>query len=175
MWQISDKKLQSFEEIFGKIEDPKDKEQTGVTEIEIEKLVPFHNHPFKLYEGQRLDNMVTSIKEMGAMVPIIVRKTDSNFYEILSGHNRVNAAKLAGVDKIPAVVKGNLTDDEAMLIVIETNLMKRSFSDLLPSEKARALKEHHDALSRQGERTDLINEIRNFIKASEIKDDKTCS
>jgi len=175
MWQMSDKKLQSFEEIFGKIEDPKNKEQAGVTEIEIEKLVPFHNHPFKFYEGQRLDDMVISIKEMGVMVPIIVRKTDSDFYEILSGHNRVNAAKLAGLDKVPAVIKENLTNDEAMLIVTETNLMQRSFSDLLPSEKAKALKSHHDALSRQGARTDLINEIRNLVKASEIKDDKTCS
>jgi len=175
MWQMGDKKLQSFEEIFGKIEDPKDKEQTGVTEIEIKKLVPFHNHPFKLYEGQRLDDMIISIKEMGVMVPIIVRKTDSDFYEILSGHNRVNAAKLAGLDKVPAVIKENLTDDEAMLIVTETNLMQRSFSDLLPSEKAKALKAHHDALSRQGARTDLINEIRNLVKVSEIKADKTCS
>ncbi|MDK2919950.1 MAG: ParB family transcriptional regulator, chromosome partitioning protein [Candidatus Petromonas sp.] len=170
---MSEKKLQSFEEIFGKIEEPT--ENTGVIELDIDTLKPFHNHPFKIYEGKRLDDMVQSIKEMGVMLPIIVRKSENETYEILSGHNRVNAARLAGLDKVPAVIKDNLTDDEAMLVVTETNLMQRSFSDMLPSERAKSLKAHHDALSQQGVRTDLINEIKNLVNADKIEDSETSS
>lgn len=169
------KKLQSFDEIFGKTKDTINNKNREVKEIDIDKLVSFYDHPFKLYSGQRLADMVISIKEMGIMVPIIVREIKSDTYEILSGHNRVNAAKLAGLKKVPAVIKENISDDEAMIIVTETNLMQRSFSDLLPSEKAKALKIHHDALSRQGARTDLINEIKNLMKSSQIKDYETCS
>lgn len=173
---MNEKKLQSFEDIFGTIEEPKtDKQESQLNELKISKLIPFHNHPFKLYEGQRLEDMITSIKELGVMVPIVVRKINPEEYEILSGHNRVNAAKLANLDKVPVVIKENLTDDEAMLIVTETNLMQRSFSDLLPSEKAKALKAHHDALSNQGARNDLIMEIKNLVKSSHIEDSETCS
>ncbi len=170
---MNEKKLQSFEDIFGKIEEPK--ETAGVSEIEIDSLKPFHNHPFRIYEGQRLNDMVESIKEMGVMLPIIALKKSNDEYMILSGHNRVNAAKLAGLSKVPTVIKEDLSDEEAMLIVTETNLMQRSFSDMLPSEKAKALKAHHEALSKQGARTELINEIKNLVKASEIQSKGTCS
>ena len=86
-------------------------------DLAIADLVPYANHPFKLYEGERLYDMIRSIRERGVIVPVIVRPVDKGdgTYEILSGHNRVNAAKLAGLKKVPGVVKTGLTDDEAKL------------------------------------------------------------
>ena len=127
-------KVRSFADIFGEDADPSPKQQAGVTEIEITKLSPFANHPFKLYEGERLNDMVTSIKELGVILPVVVRPKDNDNYEILSGHNRVNAAKIAGLEKVPTVIKEGLSDEEANLIVTETNLLQRSFADLSYSE-----------------------------------------
>lgn len=164
---MSDKKLQSFEDLFGKDTEQK-KEKAGITEVELIKLKPFPNHPFRLYEGKRLEDMVQSIKEMGIILPIIVRPSGADEYEILSGHNRVNAAGIAGLKTAPTIIKEDVNDDEAMIIVTETNLMQRSFTDLLPSEKAKSLKVHYDALTKQGRRTDLIFEIKNLLEAREI-------
>lgn len=153
----------SLDDLFGTdgTEDEKKVNDTrqGATELDISKLVSFKNHPFKLYEGQRLDDMVESIKEHGIITPIIVRKLDNGQHEILSGHNRVNAAKIAGLNNAPVVIKENLTDEEAMLIVTETNVIQRSFWELSHSEKARVIAERHNAIKNQGRRIDLINEI----------------
>jgi len=128
--------------------------------INIEKLVPFANHPFKLYEGQRLADMVESVRENGIISPIIVRPTDGENYEILSGHNRVNAAREAGLTEVPAIVKNNLTDEEALFIVTETNLVQRSFADMKHSERAAALSVLYEAMKKKsGYRSDLLNEI----------------
>jgi len=167
---MSEKKLMSLADMFG--EDTEEKESVNQTEIDISKLVSFENHPFKLYEGERLENMVRSIKELGIIVPVIVRPKGDK-YEILSGHNRVNAAKTAGLLKVPAIIKENIEDEEAMLIVTETNLMQRSFSDMLHSERAAALEQHHKALASQGKRTDILKEIESLLKADEIKVDET--
>ena len=115
----------------------------GVTMLDIDSIKPFHNHPFHLYEGDRLDDMVESIRDYGILNPVIVRKIDDG-YEMLSGHNRQNAAKIAGLKKIPAIIKYDLPDTDAYVYVIETNLMQRSFSDLEISEKAAVLKERYD-------------------------------
>lgn len=137
--------------------------------IAIQLLIPYSNHPFKLYDDERLIDMVRSIKEMGVLLPIIVRPAvGSDKYEILSGHNRVNAAKEAGLLDVPAIVKNNLSDDEAKLIVTETNLVQRSFSDLSHSERAVALKSHMDAVSKQGKRNDLLEEIERLSNPDEI-------
>jgi ParB family chromosome partitioning protein len=149
-------------------------ETTGTETLAISQLMPFENHPFKLYEGKRLDDMVRSIKELGILVPIIVRPKGDNQYEILSGHNRVNAAELAGLDSVPVVIKENLSDKEAMLIVTETNLVQRSFTDLSHSEKAIALKTHMEAIKAQGKRTDIIKEINSLI-TSNLTDKKLLS
>ena len=167
---MSEKKLMSLDDMFG--ENTKDVEIKNQIEVETLKLVPFEKHPFKLYEGERFDNMVRSIKELGVIVPIIVR-AKGEFYEILSGHNRANAAKVAGLKKVPVIIKENLEDEEAMLIVTETNLMQRSFSDMLHSERAMALSEHHKALASQGKRTDILKEIEAMLKADEIKNEET--
>ncbi|MCL2253081.1 MAG: ParB/RepB/Spo0J family partition protein [Lachnospiraceae bacterium] len=142
----------------------------------IDELVSFAGHPFKLYEGEQLDDMVRSIKELGVIVPIIVRESpdgDLGIYEILSGHNRVNAAKLAGLKKVPAIIKVGLTDSEAKLIVTETNLVQRSFTDLSHSERAIALKTHIEAIKSQGKRKDLLSEIEKLSNPHEIKDSDT--
>jgi ParB family chromosome partitioning protein len=153
-----------------------DKEPGETTDsLFIDELVPFANHPFKLYTGERLDDMVRSIRELGVIVPVIVRPIGEGeeSYEILSGHNRVNAAKLAGLKKVPVVIKLDLTDEDAALIVTETNLVQRSFSDLSHSERAIALKQHMDAISKQGKRTDLLDEIERLSNPDEIKENGT--
>jgi len=131
---------------------------SGQTMISVNKVVPFHNHPFRLYEGKRLDDMVESIREHGILIPVIVQKI-ANGYEMLSGHNRWNAAKIAGIKEIPAIVKKNLTEREAYVYVIETNMLQRSFDDLLPSEKAAVLAERYEKVMCQGRRNDILEEI----------------
>lgn len=128
------------------------------TMISVENIVPFHNHPFRLYEGKRLDDMVESIREHGILIPVIVQKV-ADGYEMLSGHNRWNAAKIAGIMEVPAIVKENLTEREAYVYVIETNMLQRSFDDLLPSEKAAVLTERYEKVMCQGRRNDILEEI----------------
>jgi len=130
----------------------------GIVEIPVNKINPFPNHPFRLYQGERLDDLVESIKEHGIMNPVIVLRQGTE-YEMLSGHNRWNAAMLAGLKKIPAIVKEKLSKEEAYVYVIETNLMQRSFADLTPSEKAAVLKVRYDKEACQGKRNDIIAEI----------------
>ena len=130
----------------------------GIQMIQIKNIQPFHDHPFHLYEGEHLEDMITSVKEHGILNPVIVQKIDGG-YEMLSGHNRMNAAKLAGLKEVPAIVKTDLSEEEAYVYVIETNLMQRSFSDLLISEKAAVLKARYEKESCQGRRNDIIEEI----------------
>ena len=146
-----------------------------IQNLPLDKLQPFKQHPFKLYDNERLADMADSIKSNGVIVPIIVRPIDDFTYEILSGHNRAEAAKAAGLDTIPAIVREGLTDDEAMLVVTETNLLQRSFSDLLHSERAVTLSMHHEALKKQGKRTDLIEDIENMVNISSIAASETYS
>lgn len=130
----------------------------GIQMIQIKNIQPFHDHPFHLYEGERLEDMIASVKEHGILNPVIVQKIDGG-YEMLSGHNRMNAAKLAGLKEVPAIVKTGLSEEEAYVYVIETNLMQRSFSDLLISEKAAVLKARYERVSNQGKRNDILREI----------------
>ena len=132
--------------------------QNAQTMIPVDKIVPFHNHPFRLYEGERLNDMVESIREHGILNPVIVQKTEDR-YEMLAGHNRWNAAKIVGIKEIPAIVKEGLTGEEAYVYVIETNLMQRSFTDLLPSEKAAVLAERYDKVLYQRHREDIVKEL----------------
>ena len=130
----------------------------GVQMIPVEQIRPFHDHPFRLYEGERLQDMVESIRNHGVLSPVIVLKQNDG-YEMLAGHNRLNAAKIVGLKEIPAVVKNDLTDEEAYVYVIETNLIQRSFSELLPSERAVVLSERYEKISCQGRRNDIRREI----------------
>ena len=143
----------------------------GLRMLPIKKIRPFHDHPFHLYEGERLEDMVASVREHGILNPVIVQEIDGG-YEMLSGHNRMNAAKLVGLKEIPAIVKTDLSEEEAYVYVIETNLMQRSFSDLLISEKAAVLKARYEKGSCQGKRNDILKEIAKL--EGKALDDTTC-
>ena len=134
------------------------KRKDGVRMLGVDEIKPFHDHPFHLYEGDRLDDMIESVKDHGVLNPVIVRRTAEG-YEMLSGHNRQNAARLAGLKEIPAIIKENLSDEEAYVYVIETNLMQRSFSDLEISEKAAVLKERYDKVLYQRQRDAIMEEV----------------
>lgn len=143
----------------------------GLQMLSVKSIKPFHDHPFHLYEGERLEDMIASIKEHGILNPVIVQKVEDG-YEMLSGHNRLNAAKLAGLKEVPAIVKTGLSEEEAYVYVIETNLMQRSFSDLLISEKAAVLKARYERVSNQGKRNDILREIASL--EGKPLDDATC-
>ena len=130
----------------------------GLQSLPVDKIEPFHDHPFRLYEGERLNDMVESIREHGVLNPVIVRKKGRG-YEMLSGHNRLNAAKIAGLSEIPAIVKEELTEEEAYVYVIETNMIQRAFSELLPSEKAAVLAARYEKVISQGKRNDILRVI----------------
>lgn len=130
----------------------------GLQSLPIDKIKPFYDHPFHLYEGERLDDMVESIREHGVLNPVIVRKKGRGF-EMLSGHNRLNAANIAGLTEIPVIVKDGLSDEEAYVYVIETNVIQRSFADLAPSEKAAVLSARYEKVISQGRRNDILKEI----------------
>lgn len=135
-------------------------------EMEFDQMKHFSEHRFKLYTGKRLEDMVDSIKSYGILQPLILWHRGDE-YILLSGYNRRNAGMLAGLKKGPVVIKENLSHDEAVLIMAETNLRQRSFSDLRESERAFCLKQHYDALKSQGKRTDLINEIDALLNADD--------
>lgn len=140
----------------------------GLELLPVKSIKPFHEHPFHLYEGERLEDMIASIKEHGVLNPVIVQKVE-NGYEMLSGHNRLNAAKLAGLKEVPAIVKTGLSEEEAYVYVIETNLMQRSFSDLLISEKAAVLKARYEKGTCRGKRNDIVREIAR-LEGKELND-----
>lgn len=146
----------------------------GPTEMDLDRMEPFPDHKFRLYTGQRLADMVESVREYGILEPVILWKHEDR-HTILSGHNRVNAAKLAGLTKGPVVIRENLTYEDAVLIVTETNLRQRSFDDLSPSEKAFCLKQHYDAIKSQGRRNDLLEEIEGLLNPHKIKENQTLS
>lgn len=142
----------------------------GISFFAIKDIKLFHDHPFHLYEGERLKDMVESIREHGVLNPVIVRTCGAG-YEMLAGHNRMNAVNLAGLKEIPAIMKADLSDEDAYVYVIETNMIQRSFADLLPSEKAAVIAAHYDKVCCQGKRNDIIKELQ-LING--IETEKTC-
>lgn len=133
-------KLQSLDSIFG---------EATVSEkqsIDIDDLQAFKNHPFKVIEDDKMQDLIESIKRNGVLTPIIVRPTTENKYEIISGHRRSHASKVAGLKEIPAIIK-NLNDDEAIIEMVDGNIQRE---EILPSEKAFAYKLKQDALKHQG-------------------------
>ncbi len=150
-----------------------DNKSESIRILPLDKLQAFKNHPFKLYNGERFLDMVESIKANGVLVPIIVRIIDDAIYEILSGHNRVEAAKTAGLEEIQAIIKDNLSDEEALLIVTETNLLQRSFSELSHSERAITLAMHFEAIKKQGKRSDIVTEVEAILNTNDNNDSET--
>lgn len=118
-------------------------------------LYPFPNHPFRMYTEEKMREMVESVTEFGVISPIIVRPNpNGEGYEIVSGHNRVEACRRANINQIPAIIR-EIDDDTAIILMVDSNLRQRE--KLLPSEKARAYKMKMEALKRQGARTDLTS------------------
>lgn len=130
--------------------------------IKFGNIRDFLKHTFHIYTGERLNDMIESVRKNGILMPLLVRRIhdDPDFdYEMLSGHNRKNAGMLAGIEGALCIVKENLPDEEALMYVIETNLMQRSFSDMLPSERAAALTLRYGEMFSQGKRNDIIREL----------------
>lgn len=125
----------------------------GTEEIEIDRIHPFKDHPFKVLDDDRMNDLVESIKENGVLSPVLVRSDDMAGYEMISGHRRLHAAKRAGLDRIPAIVK-ELNDDEAVIAMVDSNVQRE---EILPSERAWSLKMKREAISKQGERNDLTS------------------
>lgn len=132
--------------------------QNAVRQIPCEMLRPYHNHRFALYTGERLDDMVASIKANGVLSPIVVQPCE-NGYEILIGHNRWNASQIAGITTIPAIIKEGLSEQEAEIYVIESNLIQRGFDNLKISEQASVIALRHNEMFSQGKRNDIIHEL----------------
>ena len=130
-------------------------------EAQLEKVVmlnpadisDFPNHPFKVKQDEAMVEMVDSVKQYGVLVPALVRPKADGGYEMVAGHRRKCAATLAGITEMPCIVR-NLTDDEATIIMVDSNLQRET---ILPSEKAFAYKMKLEAIKRQGERTDLTS------------------
>ena len=121
------------------------------TEIEINQIHSFKDHPFKVLDDERMTDLVESIKENGVLSPVLVRQDGEDSYEMISGHRRMHAAQLVGLEVIPAIIR-DMTDDEAVVYMVDSNIQRE---ELLPSEKAFAYKMRMDAINRQGKRTDL--------------------
>lgn len=161
--------LQKLEDMFGSDKISLVKEElslsaastgaNGITELMIDSLVPFYKHTFRLYDGKRLEDMVENVREHGVVTPIIVRPIGDGKYEILSGHNRVNAAKIAGMKTIPGLIKEGLSDDEATLLVINLNFNQRGFTDLSYRDRINAISQLYAISKKQGKRSDLTEEI----------------
>ena len=124
-----------------------------ITNIPVEKLRPFPNHPFQVRDDDSMRETVESIKTYGVLQPAIVRPTKDGDYEILSGHRRKHACELAGRKTIPAIVR-ELDDDAAIIFMVDSNLQREN---ILPSERAAAYKMKMEALKRQGLLTDLTS------------------
>ncbi len=138
--------FESVEELLGA---PVTKD--GTEEIRIDQIFPFENHPFKVIDDEKMQELVESIKANGVLSPVIVRPDDEGTYEMISGHRRMHAAQKARLTTIPAIVK-QMTNDEAVILMVDANIQRE---EILPSERAFALKMKMDAMNRQGARTDL--------------------
>ncbi len=158
--------LEEFEDLLNFTTEEEEKKK-DYRQMELSMLQSFPNHKFKLYEGQQLEDMVSSVKALGIIMPLIVWENEDD-YIILSGHNRKNAAQLAGLTHAPVIIKKDISKEEAVLYVTETNLRQRSFTDLSHSERAYCLMEHYEAMKKQGKRSDLIVEIKNLLEADEM-------
>lgn len=123
----------------------------GTKDIEIDLINQFKEHPFKVTDDSRMDELVESIKANGILSPVIVRPIDNGRFEMISGHRRMHAAGRVGLTKIPAIVKP-LSDDEATIIMVDANVQRE---EILPSERSYAFKMKMDAIKHQGKRIEV--------------------
>ncbi len=153
--------LQPLDALFGTNEET----NNGICEIEIGSLHPFPNHPFQVKDDKKMEELSESITQYGVLVPGIVRLRESGGYELVAGHRRKRACELAGLEKMPVIIK-DLTDDEATVIMVDSNIQRE---ELLISEKAFAYKMKYEALKRQGKRSDLTScQVGKKLAAEEV-------
>ena len=124
-----------------------------IQQLPIDELHPFVNHPFKVQDEEAMAETVESILQRGILSPLIARPRAEGGYEIISGHRRQYAAKKAGLDTVPVIVR-NMTDDDAIILLVDSNIQREN---ILPSERAFAFKMKMDAIKRQGARSDLTS------------------
>ena len=138
-------KLTSVEELLGV------SNEESAMDIEVVKIQPFRNHPFKVIDDEKMEDLVESIRANGILSPVLIRPIGNDVYEMVSGHRRMHAAILLGMDRIPAIIR-EMSDDEAIVKMVDANIQRE---ELLPSEKAFAYKMKMDAMKNQGYRSDL--------------------
>lgn len=144
-------KLTSVDELFTTQAERDDAKRERVVDILLEEISDFRNHPFKVKQDEAMMEMAESVRQYGVLVPALVRPKPDGGYEMIAGHRRKMACVLAGRVAMPCVVR-ELTDDEAVIIMVDSNLQRET---VLPSEKAFAYKMKLEAMKRQGQRTDL--------------------
>lgn len=140
-------KLTSIDEMLGVLN------EESAMEIEISRIHSFKDHPFKVLDDGKMQDMVDSVKENGVLTPVLIRPTANDQYEMISGHRRMHAAAIAGLTTIPAIIR-EMSDDEAVIAMVDANIQRE---ELLPSEKAYAFKMKLDAMKHQGGRTDITS------------------
>lgn len=144
-------KLPKLDDLFTSQEQRDYEKAEKVEQIDISKISNFPDHPFKVVNDDKMEDMVKSVKEYGVILPVIVRPKEDGTYEMISGHRRKMACELAGMKQIRCIVK-NLTDDEATILMVDSNIQRE---EILPSEKAFAYKMKLEAMKHQGKRVDL--------------------
>ena len=157
--------LKGLDDLFSTEENRQEEQREQVQQIPIDALHPFTNHPFKVLDDEAMTRTVESIAQYGVLAPLIARpRPDGDGYEIISGHRRQYAAKLAGLETLPVIVR-NMDDDAAVLLMVDSNLQRET---ILPSERAFAYKMKLEALKNQGARSDLTSsQIGTKLRADE--------
>lgn len=145
--------LPSAADLFSTQEERDNESRESVREIPLGEISDFPNHPFQVKMDESMADMAESVKQYGVLVPALVREKPEGGYEMIAGHRRKMASELAEKKEIPCIVR-NLTDDEAIIIMVDSNLQREQ---ILPSEKAFAYKMKLAAMNRQGQRTDLTS------------------
>ena len=146
--------LKGLDDLFSTEEKRQEEQREQVQQIPIDALHPFTNHPFKVLDDEAMTRTVESIAQYGVLAPLIARpRPDGDGYEIISGHRRQYAAKLAGLDTLPVIVR-QMSDDAAVILMVDSNLQREH---ILPSERALAYKMKQEAIKNQGARSDLTS------------------
>ena len=147
--------LKGLDDLFSTEENRQEEQREQVQQIPIDDLHPFTNHPFKVLDDEAMTRTVESIAQYGVLAPLIARpRPDGDGYEIISGHRRQYAAKLAGLETLPVIVR-QMSDDAAVILMVDSNLQREH---ILPSERAFAYKMKLEALKNQGARSDLTSD-----------------
>lgn len=144
--------LTGYDELFMSTEERLDVKKPKVDELPLDNLKPFKNHPFKVMEDEEMERLKESIRVSGVLLPALARPAEDG-YELISGHRRLAACRALGMGTMPVIVR-NLTDEEAIITMVDSNLQREH---ILPSEKAFAYKMKMEALKSQGKRTDLTS------------------